>query len=335
MERKELRLWQSAVAAVLLHLAAAWLLGGPGGVLASWIALSEEELRRLAEESARDSAGPLRFEFIDIPDEPEAPNPEARVASDRSRRARSQPRPADAPAPDNPDPYTRGSTPQKVEYEAAPQAANVPPAPAPAPAAEASEPPAGGGEAQVAESSAEARGAASGEKGAALPGGDPPAGLGREAAGRGRKLSGTRISASEIAEVFDNPGGVAGTQMGRLSFDSAAIDWGPYAREMARAIRRAWLERIPPAFYTGGLRGVVQVSFRIQRDGAVTEISLLDSYGVRPLGDGRAEIGPGIRPFEVTVEETLQEAELPPLPSHFPESSVGVTAAFCYGVACR
>jgi outer membrane biosynthesis protein TonB len=262
-------------------------------------------------------------------------NPEARVGADRSRRARSQPRPEDAAAPENPDPYTRGSTPQKVVYEAAPQAANVPPAPAAASEAEASESPGGGGEARVAESSDETRGVARGGAGAAPPGSDLPAGPGRDGAGRGKKLSGTRISASEIAEVFDNPGGVAAAQMGRLSFDSAAIDWGPYAREMVRAIRRAWLERIPPAFYTGGLRGVVQVSFRIQRDGEVTEIALLDSYGVRPLGDGRAEIGPGIRPFEVTVEETLGAAEVPPLPSHFPESSVGVTAAFCYGVACR
>ena len=192
---------------------------------------------------------------------------------------------------------------------------------APTPAAEGPQPPPGGGE---------ARGAESGQTAAAEPETDLPAGP-----GSGRRLSGTRVSPSEIAEVFDNPGGVAGTQMGRLSFDSAAIDWGPYAREMSRAIRRAWLERIPPAFYRGGLRGVVQVSFRIQRDGAVTAIALLDSYGVRPLGDGRAEIGPGIRPFEVTVEETLQEAEVPPLPSHFPDQSVGVTAAFCYGVACR
>jgi outer membrane biosynthesis protein TonB len=323
VDREALGLWQAAVLALLLHAAAAWLLGGPGGVLASWIGLSQEEARRLAEEGERAAAEPLRFEFIDIPDEPEEPNPEARVGSDRSRRARAQVRPADAPAPDNPDPYARGSTPQKVAYQAAEEPVNAAPAP------EAPQAPSGGGEARGAGGEAGPADAGSERAADGAPGGDRSPG-----AGRGPRLTGTRISPGEIDEVFDNPAGAAGAQIGRLSFDSAAIDWGPYAREMARAIRRAWLERIPPAFYAG-LRGVVQVSFRIQRGGEVTGILLLDSYGVRLLGDGRAEVGPGVRPFEVTVEETLQAAEIPPLPDRFPESSVGVTAAFCYGVPCR
>lgn len=119
--------------------------------------------------------------------------------------------------------------------------------------------------------------------------------------------------------------------IGTVSFDTAAIDWGPYARRMLQVIRRNWIDRLPPAALSG-LRGVAVVNFRISRDGSVSNVSLVDSYGVRPNARGSAEVTEGIRPFETTAVGAIEGSDLPPLPDIFEEPDVGVTIAFYYNL---
>jgi hypothetical protein len=120
-------------------------------------------------------------------------------------------------------------------------------------------------------------------------------------------------------------------EIGTVSFDTAAIDWGPYARLMLQVVRRNWIERLPPAALSG-LRGVAVVNFRIARDGSVSALSLVDSYGVRLKPLGGAEVTEGVRPFETTAVAAIEVSELPPLPEIFEEPDVGVTIAFYYNL---
>jgi outer membrane biosynthesis protein TonB len=337
--------------AVLVHLAAIWLLArlpaisslSPRRVSPLQVEFQEprEPRPERPRRQPRPQAKPRPFKFVDIPDEPEVNNPHAPALSDRSRRARAPLRPDASHKTDNPDPYALGNTPQNVLLAPAPKppaAAEVGgPGSPPAPAA------AAGGPLPGSRGSAEKRGDVAFKQARAGSGGGkdsatesahgPGAGGGQRRPGApGGLLSQVpRVSEGELLESFHNPGGTALSQIGSVSFDTAAIDWGPYAREMLRVIRRNWIERYPPAA-ASGLMGVVIVNFRIARDGGVSAVTLVDSYGVRLSPSGRVEIIPGIRPLEASALEAIQVSELPPLPDIFSESDVGVSLGFYYNV---
>ncbi len=316
-ERDSLRFWQALLIALLAHLLIAWLLDRSPEAFAAYFQLSPEQL--LALEQAEDP--PLRFEFVDIPDEPEVEPDEPEALSDRSRRARGQERPDPAPAPTDPDPYTEGNTAQKVQVLPQPEAeesvAELQPGATEAEAAAGEGAPAVGMEPDrpVPESPAES-------------------GLGEpeEPASKGDLLQSVpRISERELQESFDNPGGFSPMELGTVSFDTAAIDWGPYARVMLRIIRRNWIARLPPAARTG-IKGVAVVNFRIAQDGSVSGISLIDSYGVRADSGGRYRVSDGVPPFENTSMASIEVSELPPLPDIFTSPDVGVTIGFFYNL---
>jgi hypothetical protein len=337
--------------AVLAHLAAIWLLtrlpalASPSSRRASPLQVEFEEPRQSEppRRQPRPQAKPRPFKFVDIPDEPEVHNPQAPAVSDRSRRARAPLRPDASHKADNPDPYALGNTPQNVLLAPAPKPPasgpagrpGSPPEPAAAARADGAPPESAG--------SAEKRGdlAFKQARGGSGGGEDPTAEVAHgSGAGGGQRRPGApggllaqmpRVSEGELLESFHNPGGTALSQIGSVSFDTAAIDWGPYAREMLRIIRRNWIERYPPAA-ASGLMGVAIVNFRIARDGGVSAVTLVDSYGVRLSPSGRVEIIPGIRPLETSALEAIQNSELPRLPDIFSEPDVGVTIGFYYNV---
>ncbi|MEE9218669.1 MAG: hypothetical protein V3U98_06345 [Acidobacteriota bacterium] len=315
-EPEGFKLWQALLVALVLHALTGLLLWRVPGAFASYFYLSEEELRALAEE---DRQPPLRFEFVDIPDEPEVEPEAPKALSDRSRRARGQPRPETADEADDPDPHAEGTTFQKVDVR--PSAQEL-----------------------AAASALETRVPGPGRGEEAIPGGvnrglqapeeemDPGPAEGTGTGPSGNLLASIpRISESDLLESFRNPGGYTPMEIGTVSFDTAAIDWGPYARRMLRVIRRSWIERLPPAARTG-LRGVAVVNFRIAEDGSVSAITLLDSYGVRVRPAGRMQMTDGIRPFESTAMEAIEVSELPPLPDIFPGPDVGVSIGFFYNL---
>lgn len=102
-----------------------------------------------------------------------------------------------------------------------------------------------------------------------------------------------------------------------LSFDTKDFDFGPYADLLYRIVKSNWI--VPYAATHLGLKGVTVITFRIQKNGRVTSLTLESPSGVRPF-DGAA-----LNAIELSNP-------LPPLPKQFPKDSVGVKFGFFYNV---
>ncbi len=66
---------------------------------------------------------------------------------------------------------------------------------------------------------------------------------------------------------------------GPLAFDTQDYDWGPYAAEMLRRIKRHW--EVPTLAYYG-VKGRVVIRFYIRRDGQIEDIRIISSSGIPP-----------------------------------------------------
>jgi TonB family protein len=102
-----------------------------------------------------------------------------------------------------------------------------------------------------------------------------------------------------------------------LSFDTKDFDFGPYAELLYRIVKRNWI--VPYAATHLGLKGVTVISFRIQKDGRITNLNIDSSSNIRPF-DGSA-----LNAIELSNP-------LPPLPKQFPKDSVGVRFGFFYNI---
>ncbi|HYI07809.1 MAG TPA: energy transducer TonB [Thermoanaerobaculia bacterium] len=103
---------------------------------------------------------------------------------------------------------------------------------------------------------------------------------------------------------------------GPLSFETAWFDWGPYAQSMVSRIRVNWYANMPQLIRTG-IGGVVTIRFTIQRDGRITEISVLKSSGHPP--------------YDFAARKAIElSSPLNPLPKEFPNPDERVTAMFYY-----
>jgi TonB family protein len=265
---------------------------------------------------------PLSFTFVDLPRELPEPDttPEDAVASDRTRRASSQPPPEDAPP--SPDPFSEGNTDQRVDSvpspEVAPQqaSAQAPPDPGQERASVAADtardaPDASARPAAPEEMFPAPRDDAEEREEAREPAPEPlQEGL----------LGAMRPFSSRDVERFDHAGTASVSDFGPISFDTVGIDWGPYARRIVEIIRARWIERMPQAARLG-LKGRSVISFRITVDGSVFAIVLEDGSGHRAL--------------DKAAEFSIEGAELPPLPPEFLDlgkEDVGVTFQFYYNM---
>ncbi|HEY3057054.1 MAG TPA: energy transducer TonB [Thermoanaerobaculia bacterium] len=105
-------------------------------------------------------------------------------------------------------------------------------------------------------------------------------------------------------------------EQGPLSFETQWYDWGAYAQSMVSKIRINWYDNMPPLIRTG-MKGVVTIRFAIQRDGSITDITILNSSGVPP--------------YDFAAKKAIElSSPLNPLPADFPKSSEHVTAMFFY-----
>lgn len=103
---------------------------------------------------------------------------------------------------------------------------------------------------------------------------------------------------------------------GPLSFETSWYDWGPYAQSMVSRIRVNWYANMPQLIRTG-IGGVVTIRFTIQRDGRITEISVLKSSGHPP--------------YDFAARKAIElSSPLNPLPKDFPNPNERVTAMFYY-----
>ena len=116
---------------------------------------------------------------------------------------------------------------------------------------------------------------------------------------------------------IDGGGGEKGSaEAGPLSFETQWYDWGEYAASMVSRIRVNWHNVMPDLIRTG-MSGVVTIRFTIQRDGRITDITMLKSSGIPP--------------YDFAAKQALEASSpLKPLPKDFPNPYERVTAMFYY-----
>ena len=113
---------------------------------------------------------------------------------------------------------------------------------------------------------------------------------------------------------WDSEGGFVDN--GPLSFDTKGYEWGPYAAEMIRKIKRNW--EIPKLAHYG-MKGRLVVRFFLMKDGRVEGLRLLVSSGIPPYDNASLQAIRNSSPFR-------------PLPADFPNPREGVTITFLYNM---
>ena len=116
-----------------------------------------------------------------------------------------------------------------------------------------------------------------------------------------------------------NVGGERGSaEQGPLSFETSWYDWGPYAQSMISKIRVNWYAIMPQIIRTG-MQGNVVIRFTIQRDGRITDVTILKSSGIPP--------------YDMAAKRAIENSSpLNPLPKDFPNPSERVIASFYYNM---
>jgi TonB family protein len=139
-----------------------------------------------------------------------------------------------------------------------------------------------------------------------------------------RRVTGDRNEVAKLASLGGDgldlgrlTGGDKGTfEQGPLSFESEWYDWGEYAQQMVSKIRVNWYANMPPLIRTG-MQGVVTIRFTIQRDGRITDITILDTSTVPP--------------YDFAARKAIElSSPLLALPKDFPNPYERVTAMFFY-----
>jgi TonB family protein len=238
----------------------------------------------------------------------EAPKPPPRAPlSDKDRMAMARERP---PNPINQQPFSRGNT--RQPEEASPPSTAPPPGAPPAPP-----PPAGtDGERDSTPRQAEA-GYVVPERGAG--GQAPPADrtmASRIPPGTPRALADALGNLSRYIErsgaQLDNPNG--GGQYGQsFQFDTKGVDFGAWLRAFKAQVMRNWL--IPQAAYF--LRGRVSLTMVISRNGAISELQVVDPSNVEGF-------------THAAYNALAASNPTAPLPQAYPDQSLRMRVTFFY-----
>jgi TonB family protein len=247
------------MAAVMVHLVAIIL-------LLVWPELpwvKEAEARRLKELKAQqlvEQQENPRFVFMDPKVEMKVEPPRRAELSDLDRRASAKER---AVEPKNAMPFARGNTTEKMVED------NVGPRERPEPAA----PPAGGANGEAAR---ELPPLPESNNGVILKPETtkpqmrgPSTGIFADAIRNPQKYAGQ--------ETFNNQqGGAPDANFPSIQFDAKGVDFGPWLRRFIAQIRRNWF--VPYAAMT--MKGHVVVTFNVNRDGRITELTVLKPSSV-------------------------------------------------------
>jgi TonB family protein len=109
--------------------------------------------------------------------------------------------------------------------------------------------------------------------------------------------------------------GAAGQQMGPLFFDPEGADFTAWINHFKNEVYRNWI--VPQAALFGAVRGHVDFSFTVERDGTLAEVRLLKTSGNSALDRAAAN--------------ALFGARLLALPSDFGPARVTMQISFFYG----
>lgn len=234
---------------------------------------------------------PIRFvQMMPLVDKSRPPVRPAE-SSDIDRRATTREK---APIPDNPNPVSHGNTPEKTEGAVAPKPQPADPANTSPPAPPNNTPP-------------------------------PPTSLinqptqnslitpSRQASNGTVGDSLRNVQKLLQGENFNNPTGGQSDQDPDIQFDSKGVDFGPWLRRFVAQVKRNWF--VPET--AGLLSGHVVIQFNVQRNGAITELRIVQPSGVTSFNT--AALG-ALRLSNPTME----------LPKEFPDDKAFFTVTFHY-----
>jgi len=355
------RLGHAVLIALVLHLVLLLLVALFPGVFAAPSVLVV---------APEDKLPPVRFTFIDVPDDHVVPeNPDAEFLSDKAREE-AGPTPS-VTTPEGKLPPSEGNTPEKVAagVEAPPPSPPSPPVHRlprtgaaqplePQPDTPPESPEAGESESSAAQ-----------EMPVADDGQGPARGTEKERQvdPRQKKFSQaldrmtTRPLPTDLQAVappsrtpprlqsgkstqwqFNNPNPAYPVKVGSISFDSKGADFGPWLAEFHRRVLaewniniNSWHERLwreivgaplaPDAMKQNAFarrinstRGVTGIVFLVTREGSVIDLDLIHPSGTVEL--------------DRSVQKTLRNVHLPPLPDDYPDAVMSIRAGFYYNV---
>ena len=113
---------------------------------------------------------------------------------------------------------------------------------------------------------------------------------------------------------FEREGGFVDS--GPLSFDTVGYDWGAYAAEMIRKIKRNW---DVPALARYGVKGRITIRFYILKDGRVEGETILSGSGHPPFDNS-------------SFQAIARSSAFRPLPADLGHDREGVTVTFFYNL---
>jgi TonB family protein len=220
----------------------------------------QEEKARLELEKKREQA---RFVFVQPRIDQPAPKPPPQAdLSDLNRRAQTVQR---AERPDNPMPFSRGNSPERIESPPPPTTTKPTPAPpTPSPPAQAQN---GDGESSKPNFTLPDSPSSAIER---------PSDASRQAEPRGPAVG---VIADAIRNVRkyaqqDNFGNLRGGQEPNIGesiqFDSKGVEFGPWLARFVALVRSNWL--IPQAAMS--MRGHVVITFFVHKDGRITDVTV-------------------------------------------------------------
>lgn len=121
-------------------------------------------------------------------------------------------------------------------------------------------------------------------------------------------------AAGDEGAGFESEGGFVDS--GPLSFDTANYDWGAYAAEMLRKIKRNW---DVPELARYGLKGRLTIRFFIRKDGTVEGMRILQTSGIPPYDNAAFQAIAKSNPFRSLPDDLGKDRE-------------GVTITFFYNI---
>ena len=253
-----------------------------------------EQQRLLAQQRERENR---TFVFVKPRVDLEAEKPPARAElSDKDRIARA---PQIAPNPQNPMPFSRGNSTERVEESQQARAGTpepvAPPSPEPEPAPPAPE-----------------------EKPRLLPPSDNGYRRPQESP---RRMAGGSALGEALRNLdryvqkgsFDNPQGGANQPGAAIQFDTKGVEFGPWIRRFVAQVKRNWF--VPNAAWL--LRGHVVLQFNIHKSGAITDIAVVGPSAVDAFNNA-------------AYNAILTSNPTEPLPPEYPSDKALFTVTFFY-----
>ena len=254
-----------------------------------------------------------RTQFVFVQPRIERPVPRAPDRAEPSDRDRLAATPFKPPQPpQNPLPYNRGNTPERVDSPA--QRPEVARGQGPQPEPQQSARNSGQPSQQPDSSSPKLSDSITGLQTPSRSNTNAGAGAGGRAANPGGNLGDALRNLQRYVqnEQFENAGG--GGQFGpEIQFDTKGVEFGPWIRRFIAQVKRNWF--IPYAAMS--MKGHVVITFNIHKDGAISDLSVVGPSGIDAFNN--AAFG------ALSASNPTQ-----PLPPEYPSDKAFFTVTFYY-----